>query len=99
MTDLFIKKLLEIENSYFLQQVVAKSTRLNNTLDFFFTNNESLINRVKPLPGISDHVKVKVVPYSLNERWVHAGRAALFPELRYNGEGWSVPFSAACTFA
>ena len=46
------EKFLDIENSHFLQQVV---TRLNNTLDLFFTNNESFVNRVETFPGISNH--------------------------------------------
>ena len=36
-------------------QVVTKSTRGGNTLDLFFTNNGSLVNRVETLPGMSDH--------------------------------------------
>ena len=35
------EKLLDIENSHFLQQVVTKPTMLNNALDLFLTNNDS----------------------------------------------------------
>ncbi|KAK3096098.1 hypothetical protein FSP39_023212 [Pinctada imbricata] len=38
-----------------LHQMVDFTTRNNNTLDLFFTNRPSLINRIKPMPGISDH--------------------------------------------
>ena len=48
-------QLLDIANSNSLNQVVTKSTRGENTLDLFFTNNDSLVNRVETLPGMSDH--------------------------------------------
>ena len=48
-------QLLDIANSRSLSQVVTKSTRGENTLDLFFTNNDSLVNRVETLPGMSDH--------------------------------------------
>jgi hypothetical protein len=38
-----------------LQQMVDFHTRNNATLDLFLTNRPSLINRLKPIPGISDH--------------------------------------------
>jgi hypothetical protein len=38
-----------------LQQMVDFPTRNNATLDLFLTNRPSLINRLKPIPGISDH--------------------------------------------
>ena len=42
-------------DDYALQQMVFEPTRGPNTLDLIFTNNPSLINNVKVLPGISDH--------------------------------------------
>ena len=38
-----------------LQQMVDFPTRNNATLDLFLTNRPSLINRLKPIPRISDH--------------------------------------------
>jgi hypothetical protein len=38
-----------------LQQMVDFPIRNNATLDLFLTNRPSLINRLKPIPGISDH--------------------------------------------
>ena len=38
-----------------LQQMVDFPTRNNATLDLFLTNRSSLINRLNPIPGISDH--------------------------------------------
>jgi hypothetical protein len=35
--------------------MVDFSTRNNATLDLFLTNRPSLINRLKPIPGIRDH--------------------------------------------
>jgi hypothetical protein len=37
------------------EQVVNFATRAVNTLDLFFTNRPSLVNKCLPLPGLSDH--------------------------------------------
>ena len=62
------KKLLDITSSSSLTQVVNKATRNENTLDLFFTNNPSLINRVETLPGMSDHDIVYVESESTPQR-------------------------------
>ena len=38
-----------------LQQMVEFPTRKNTTLDLFLTNRPSLVDLLKPLPGVSDH--------------------------------------------
>ena len=38
-----------------LSQMVMFPTRLDNTLDVFFTNRPSLVNSCEPVPEISDH--------------------------------------------
>jgi len=38
-----------------MEQIVDFPTRLDNTLDLVFTTHKSLVNKCKPLPGISDH--------------------------------------------
>jgi hypothetical protein len=43
-----------------LQQMVDFPTRNTTTLDLFLTNRPSLINRLKPMPGISDHEAIFV---------------------------------------
>jgi hypothetical protein len=43
-----------------LEQIVDFPTREQNTLDLFLTNRPALVNRSKPLPGISDHEIVLV---------------------------------------
>jgi hypothetical protein len=43
-----------------LQQLVTEPTRGPNTLDLFITNNNTLINKVQVIPGISDHQAVLV---------------------------------------
>ena len=57
-------ELLSIISDSHLDQVVGFPTRITeytaNTLDLFFTNNSTLINTVKPMPGISDHESVFV---------------------------------------
>ena len=49
------QQLLDIGSNHFLQQMVTSPTRNNNILDLFFTNNDSFVNRVETLPGMSDH--------------------------------------------
>ena len=43
-----------------LDQLVTFPTRLDNTLDLFFTNRPSCSNKCQPIPGISDHEIVHV---------------------------------------
>jgi hypothetical protein len=42
------------------EQVVNFANRAVNTLDLFFTNRPSLVNKCLPLPGLSDHDVVLV---------------------------------------
>ena len=53
---------------YNVKQLVDFPTRKENTLDLFLTNPPSLVNRLEPMPGISDHdtiiyVDTSVRPY------------------------------------
>jgi hypothetical protein len=59
--------LLEFDNAFLgtftdsgLQQMVDFPTRNTTTLDLFLTNRTSFINRLKPMPGISDHEAIFV---------------------------------------
>ena len=47
--------LLATTCDYGLTQLVTASTRLDNTLDLFFTDHPSQITDIKVLPGMSDH--------------------------------------------
>ena len=49
------QKLIDVAEDSGLQQVVNAPTRGENTLDLFFTNNDTLVNRVATAPGIGDH--------------------------------------------
>jgi hypothetical protein len=51
----FYRQVIEKFNDANLTQMVNQPTREKNTLDLFFTANPSLVQRVKILPGISDH--------------------------------------------
>ena len=57
-------QLLQISKDHFLDQLVLEPTRITedtgNTLNLFFSNNQSLVNRVEVIPGISDHETVYV---------------------------------------
>ena len=51
-----------------VKQLVDFPTRNENILDLFLTNRPSLVNRLEPMPGISDHdtmiyVNTNVKPY------------------------------------
>ena len=47
--------LLATTCDYGLTQLVTKPTRLDNTLDLFFTDHPSQITDISVLPGMSDH--------------------------------------------
>ena len=46
---------LSIPSQCGVDQVVEAPTRGNKTLDLFFTNNPSLVDKCKPIPGVGDH--------------------------------------------
>ena len=52
--------LINISQHHGLSQMVTEPTRLNNTLDLFFTNLPTLIQKVEVVPGLSDHYAVTV---------------------------------------
>ena len=56
--------LLDITRSHNLQQVVSFPTRQQNMLDLLFTSNPTVIQTVKPLPGISDHDSIVQVDFN-----------------------------------
>jgi L-lysine 2,3-aminomutase len=75
-----------------LDQIILEPTRITETqaniLDFFFTNNETLVNQVRIIPRISDHesviiesslrpMKNKILPYKV---WQY--RKANYDQLR-----------------
>ena len=55
-------QLLNITRDFYLDQDVTEPTRVTETtaskLDLFFTSNQTLINKVEVIPGISDHETV-----------------------------------------
>ena len=57
-------QLLNISKDNYLDQLVLEPTRTTekteNTLDLFFSNNQTLVNRVQVIPGISDHKTVYI---------------------------------------
>jgi hypothetical protein len=48
-------RLVDLIDDCGFTQMVTAPTRRANTLDLFITNNDSLINTVKVIPGLSDH--------------------------------------------
>ena len=55
-------QLLTIVKDMYLDQVVTEPTRItetsSNTLDLFFTSNQTLVNKVEAVPGVSEHEAV-----------------------------------------
>ena len=55
-------QLLTIVKDLYLDQVVTEPTRItetsSSTLDLFFTSNQTLVNKVEVIPGVSDHEAV-----------------------------------------
>ncbi|XP_072048268.1 uncharacterized protein [Amphiura filiformis] len=62
------RQLISIANDYGLEQVVRKPTRRNNILDLFFTNNNTLVDKVTVIPGISDHDGIPVVTINIRPK-------------------------------
>ena len=54
------KTMINIALDHNLQQLVTEPTRGKNTLDLFFTNNESLVQHVNVKPGVSDRDYVEI---------------------------------------
>ena len=54
-------QLIEIANDFGLEQVVRGPTRINNTLDLFFTTNPTTVERSTVVPGIGDHDGIPVI--------------------------------------
>ena len=55
-------QILAIVKDMYLDQVVTEPTRItetsSSTLDMFFTSNQTLVNKVEVIPGVSDHEAV-----------------------------------------
>ena len=56
----FYRQITEVLNDSNLTQSVSLPTRDSNILDFFFTTNTTLVQRVSILLGISDHGIVQI---------------------------------------
>ena len=52
------ERLLEIMDKRGLTQLVKEPTRGNNIIDLVTTNNDNIVNKVRVIPGISDHSMV-----------------------------------------
>ena len=53
-------QLLDITKNDHLAQLVLEPTRITETLDLFLTSNNTLVNQVRVIPGISDHEAVVI---------------------------------------
>jgi hypothetical protein len=93
------KFLLDTIQELDLEQVVNFPTRQDNILDLVLTSHPSLVNRCKPLPGISDHDIVLIdanvratrtrTPKRKIYLWKTANTQELQDEVRTNMEDFS----------
>ena len=63
----FNELFIDMINKLGIDQIVDFPTRKDNILDLFCTNQPSLINKVKSIPGISDH-NIVLVDASCNPK-------------------------------
>ena len=75
-------QLLRISKDHFIDQMVSEPTRITedtaNILDLFLSNNQSLVNRVDIIPGISDHEVVYVESSLRPSRAITPPRAVFY---------------------
>ena len=82
-------QMLDISKNSYIDQLVNEPTTNtetnSNILDLFFTNNETLVNQVKVIPGISDHETVFIESSLLSE---HGAIATGFSLISQNTENF-----------
>ena len=82
--------LLTIMKDPFLDQVVTEPTRITETTpsirEIFFTSNQTLINKVEVIPGISDHEAV-FIESSLKPMKVNTPARKVYQYRKTHGEG------------
>ena len=77
--------LLAITCDHGLTQLVRDSTRLDNTLDLFFTDHPSQIIDINILPGMSDHDIVMIIADIKSKFIYHSPRKTLL----YHKANWN----------
>ena len=70
--------MIGIVNDYGLDQVVNAPTRKDNILDLFFTNNNTLVENVIVLPGMSDHDGIPMVTISTRPKITESNPRKMF---------------------
>ena len=75
-------KNLELLNDHGLTQIITKPTRDSNILDFFLTNNETLISKFDTLPSLGESDHDVVLVESLVKPIIH--KSAPRPKPLYN---------------
>ena len=62
------RQLFEIINDFGLEQVVREPTHGSNILNLFLTSNPSLVEKVRVIPGMSDHDGIPLPLVTINTR-------------------------------
>ena len=59
------QQMIDISNFFNLEQVVCEPTRHDKILELFFTNNATLVDKAKNIPGMSDHDGIPIITVNL----------------------------------
>ncbi len=62
------QELLDITNDFNLEQMVSHPTRRDRSLDLFFTDNATLVEKSIVVPGLRDHDGIALVTINLNPK-------------------------------
>jgi len=74
----FSEQFIDLKTTCGFSQVVDFTTREDKTLEVFLTNRPSLINRVTPIPGISDHDTIPYIESSIKAKYQRPVRRKIF---------------------
>ena len=79
------QELLDITEENGLEQMQMKPSRLENTLDLYFTTNPSLVKSCDTIPGISDHNMI-VIDSDIKPRYNTTKRRKIY---QYKKANWT----------
>ncbi|XP_072021618.1 uncharacterized protein [Amphiura filiformis] len=72
------RKFLDLFSDFGLEQLVRKPTRINNILDIFLTNNQTLVEDSAVIPGISDHDAIPIITINIKPKLIKQNPRKIF---------------------
>ena len=94
------KSILDMIQNLGAEQMVGFPTHKDNILDIFVTNRSSLVNKCKPIPGLSDHdmdlIDANIVPtrQKPTRRLIYLWKKASLTEMEQDIAGFSRSFTS-----